>query len=160
VPIVGVEPTCTAMFRDEVHAMFPGDDRAAALSANTHSLDEFLDKWEPPRVPGRQALFHRHCHESAVLDPTREIELLERAGVDVQVLDSGCCGMAGMFGFERDKYDLSVALAERVLLPAIRENPGALVVTDGFSCREQLRQLADVRARHVAEVIADVPVLL
>jgi FAD/FMN-containing dehydrogenase/Fe-S oxidoreductase len=160
VPIVGVEPSCTAMFRDEVHALFPGDDRAAALAANTHSLGEFLDRWEPPRVPGRHALFHRHCHETAVLDPTREIELLERAGVEVQVLDSGCCGMAGMFGFERDKYDLSVALAERVLLPAIREHPGALVVTDGFSCREQLRQLAGVRARHVAEVIADVPVLL
>ena len=160
VPIVGIEPTCVAMFRDEVHAMFPGDPRATALSANTHSLGEFLDKWEPPRVPHRRALFHRHCHEQAVLDPTRELALLERAGVDVKVLDSGCCGMAGSFGFEQDKYELSVALAERVLLPAIREDPDALVITDGFSCREQLRQLAGVRARHVAEVIADVPAVL
>jgi FAD/FMN-containing dehydrogenase/Fe-S oxidoreductase len=159
VPIVGVEPTCAAMFRDELHSLFPDDPRAAALAANTHTLGEFLEKWEPPRVE-RRALFHRHCHEAAVLDPSLEIALLQRAGVDVRVLDSGCCGMAGMFGFERDKYELSVALAERVLLPAIREEPDALVITDGFSCREQLRQLAGVRARHVAEVIADVPVLL
>ena len=84
---------------------------------------------------------------------------LLRAGHDVDVLDSGCCGMAGAFGFQRDKYELSVALAERALLPAVRRDPAALVVADGFSCREQLRQLGAVRAHHLAELLADMPVV-
>jgi Fe-S oxidoreductase len=153
VPVVGIEPSCTAMFRDELHAMFPDDERAARLAAQTKTLGELLADWQPPAGPRRHALYHRHCHQQAVLDPSREVALLERAGLDVEVLDSGCCGMAGAFGFEADKYELSVALAERVLLPAIREQPDALVITDGFSCREQIRQLAHVRAHHVGEVL-------
>src|SRR5438067_2306615 len=143
------------MFRDELHAMFPNDPRAARLAAQTKTLGELLADWQPPRGPRTRVLYHRHCHQQAVLDPSREVALLERAGCDVRVLDSGCCGMAGSFGFETEKYDLSVALAERVLLPAIRDEPDALVVTDGFSCREQIRQLAPIRARHVAEVLAE-----
>jgi len=103
---------------------------------------------EPSRI-----LYHRHCHQAAVLAPERDIALLEHAGHEVTVLDSGCCGMAGAFGFIREHYDLSVALAERVLLPAIRANPDAVIVTDGFSCREQLRQLAAVRALHLVEAL-------
>jgi FAD/FMN-containing dehydrogenase/Fe-S oxidoreductase len=158
-PIVGIEPSCLAMFRDELHALFPDDSRAAALSANAKTLGELLGEWQPPRLPPHRVLYHRHCHQAAVLAPERDIGLLERAGLDVRVLDSGCCGMAGAFGFERDKYELSVALAERVLLPAIRDEPDAIVVADGFSCREQVRQLLGIRPRHVAEVIAEVPVL-
>jgi len=158
-PIVGIEPSCLAMFRDELHALFPDDSRAAALASQAVSLGELLGDWQPPRLPAQRVLYHRHCHQAAVLAPERDIGLLERAGLDVRVLDSGCCGMAGAFGFERDKYELSVALAERVLLPAIREEPDALVVADGFSCREQVRQLLGIRPRHVAEIIADVPVL-
>lgn len=94
-----------------------------------------------------------------MLAPDHEIALLRAAGHDVDVLDSGCCGMAGAFGFQRTKYPLSLALAGRVLLPAVHANPGATVVADGFSCREQLRQLGDVRARHLAELLAALPVL-
>jgi Fe-S oxidoreductase len=100
---------------------------------------------------------HRHCHEVAVLAPEHEAQLLRAAGHDVEVLDSGCCGMAGAFGFQRQKYELSVALAERVLLPAVRRAQAATVVTSGFSCREQLRQLGGVRARHLAELLAETP---
>jgi Fe-S oxidoreductase len=104
-------------------------------------------------VAGAKVLYHRHCHQSAVLSPDAEISLLRDAGHDVDVLDSGCCGMAGAFGFQQAKYPLSVALAERVLLPAVRAAPDAIVVADGFSCREQLRQLGQVRASHLAELL-------
>jgi FAD/FMN-containing dehydrogenase/Fe-S oxidoreductase len=153
VPIVGLEPSCVSSFRDELPALFPGDERAARLAKQTHTLGELLANHAPQRVVGQHLLFHRHCHEAAVLSPQHEIELLRAAGHRVDVLDSGCCGMAGAFGFQRDKYEISVALAERVLLPAMRAEPEATLVTDGFSCREQVRQLAGVRARHVVEIL-------
>jgi len=156
VPVVGVEPSCTVAFRDELVALFPDDPVARRLSAQTRSLGELLAETghRPPPRQGR-VLYHHHCQGHAVLDADREPELLRRMGLDVEVLDSGCCGMAGSFGFERDKYDLSVALASRVLLPAIRAAPDALVVADGFSCREQLRQLTGVRPLHLAEIMRD-----
>src|SRR5262249_38234184 len=137
-------------------ALFPRDGLAARLANQTHSLGELLASvdYEPPRGTPEHVLVHRHCHQQAVLTPENEIALLRAAGHDVEVLDSGCCGMAGAFGFQRTKYDLSVALAERVLLPAMRAEPTAQVVTDGFSCREQLRQLSGVRALHAAELLA------
>ncbi len=161
VPVVGVEPSCVAAFRDELPALFPDEPRAARLAAQTHSLAEFLHEadYHPVIVPAQHVLYHRHCHQHAVLSPDDEIGLLRAAGHRVEVLDSGCCGMAGAFGFQRDKYELSVTLAERVLLPAVRAHPGATVVADGFSCREQLRQLGGVRARHLAELLASLPVL-
>ncbi len=161
IPLVGLEPSCIAAFRDELPALFPDHPRAARLSKQTHSLGEFLGaaRFQPPRVPAQQVLYHRHCHQAAVLAPEHDIALLRAAGHDVLVLDSGCCGMAGAFGFQRAKYELSVALAERVLLPAIRANPSATIVADGFSCREQLRQLGNVRARHLAELLTDLPIL-
>ena len=160
-PLVGLEPSCIAAFRDELPALFPENPRAARLSRQTQSLGEFLAGAgvQPPRVPAQHVLYHRHCHQAAVLAPEHDIALLRAAGHAVEVLDSGCCGMAGAFGFQRSKYELSVALAERVLLPAIRANPSATIVADGFSCREQLRQLGNVRARHLAELLTDLPVL-
>jgi Fe-S oxidoreductase/FAD/FMN-containing dehydrogenase len=154
-PVVGLEPSCTAMFRDELVALLPDAPDARALAAQTFTIGELLheDGWHPPRAAGR-AVFHRHCHQAALLAPEHEIALLEAAGFDVGVLDSGCCGMAGPFGFDARTRDVSVALAERVLLPAVRDrNPATLVVTDGFSCREQLRQLDGVRALHTVEVL-------
>ena len=161
VPIVGLEPSCVSAFRDELPALFPDEPRAARLAKQTHTLAELLatTDYRPPVVPPKHVLYHRHCHQHALLSPDREIALLRHAGHDVEVLDSGCCGMAGAFGFQRDKYPISVALAERVLLPAVRAHPGATIVADGFSCREQLRQLGHVKASHLAELLASLPVL-
>jgi FAD/FMN-containing dehydrogenase/Fe-S oxidoreductase len=161
VPVVGLEPSCVAAFRDELPALFPDVPRARRLSAQTYTLAELLVRadYRPVRVPPQQVLYHRHCHQAAVLSSDLEVGLLRAAGHDVHVLDSGCCGLAGAFGFQRAKYPLSVALAERVLLPAVRANPSASIVADGFSCREQLRQLGHVRARHFAELLATIPAL-
>jgi FAD/FMN-containing dehydrogenase/Fe-S oxidoreductase len=155
-PIVGVEPSCVAMFRDELRALLPDDPRAERLAQRTFTIAELFRAraLTPPPLAGR-AIFHHHCHQAAVLSRDAEPELLTAMGLDVERLDAGCCGMAGPFGFQRDTYAVSVALAERKLLPAVRAAaPGTLVVADGFSCREQLRQLAGVRALHVAEVLA------
>ena len=156
-PIIVLEPSCASAFRDELPALFPDDTLPAKLAHNAVTLAEFLDAdgFEPHRATSRHLLYHRHCHQEPLLSPHKEVEMLARAGHHVDVLDSGCCGMAGAFGFQRAKYDLSVALAERVLLPAVRAAPEATIVADGFSCREQLRQLGGVRARHFAELLAE-----
>jgi FAD/FMN-containing dehydrogenase/Fe-S oxidoreductase len=155
-PIVGVEPSCVAMFRDELRALLPDDPRAVRLAHRTFTIAELFHAKQitPPPLTGK-ALFHHHCHQAAVLSHDAEPSLLKAMGLAVHTLDSGCCGMAGPFGFQRDKYAVSVALAERRLLPAVRAaTPDTFVVADGFSCREQLRQLAGVRALHTAEVVA------
>jgi len=156
VPVVGLEPSCVSAFRDELPALFPGDPRAGSLADRAMTLGELLARagYQPAHHAPAHVLWHRHCHAAAVLEPEHELALLRAAGHRVDELDSGCCGMAGAFGFQRAKYELSVALAERVLLPAVRANPDAIVVADGFSCREQLRQLAGIRARHLAELLA------
>ncbi|HTJ44079.1 MAG TPA: (Fe-S)-binding protein, partial [Kofleriaceae bacterium] len=156
--VVGVEPSCTTTFRDELLALFPDDDRAKRLSEQTVTIAELIDRYALP-VPrateaGEHALYHRHCHQHAVLSPETEARILRASGLDLEVLDSGCCGMAGAFGFQRETYEHSVALAERVLLPAMRAHPDALVIADGFSCREQVRQLTGIRPLHTAEILA------
>src|SRR5205807_10062483 len=99
-------------------------------------------------------IVHAHCHHHAVMKFDAEEQVLRDAGLDCRVLDSGCCGMAGSFGFERDHYDVSMKVGERVLLPAVREAPkDTLIVADGFSCREQIAQSTDRRALHLAEVL-------
>ncbi|HSU83193.1 MAG TPA: heterodisulfide reductase-related iron-sulfur binding cluster, partial [Thermoanaerobaculia bacterium] len=155
-PLVGLEPSCVAVFRDELVNLFPEDEAARRLSSQTFTLAEFLirEKFEPPKRSG-QAVVHGHCHQQAVMGMSADRELLGRMGLDVQVLDAGCCGMAGAFGFEADHYEVSLAVAERALLPAIRAaGPDALLLADGFSCREQIRQLTGRRALHLAEVLA------
>jgi len=156
VPVVGVEPSCLAVFRDELPNLFPTDAVAQALSRQAVTLDELLVRdggWRPPRLE-RRAVVHGHCHQKAVLGLSAQAKVLEAVGLQAQVLDSGCCGLAGGFGYEREHHAVSVACGERVLLPAVRAAPqGTLVIADGFSCREQIRQLTGRRALHLAQVL-------
>ncbi|MGI9079680.1 MAG: hypothetical protein ACR2GF_02450 [Acidimicrobiales bacterium] len=102
-----------------------------------------------------QAIVHGHCHHKAIMGMDAEMDLLGRAGVDADLLDSGCCGLAGNFGFEAGHYDVSMACAERVLLPAVRQaSPATVVVADGFSCRTEISQATERRAVHTAEILA------
>jgi FAD/FMN-containing dehydrogenase/Fe-S oxidoreductase len=158
IPVVGVEPSCLAVFRDELPELMPHDLDAGRLAAQSHTLSEFLrdhaPDWPMPRLH-RKAIVHGHCHHKAVMGFDAEEEVLRRLGLDLEVLDAGCCGLAGSFGFEKgEKYEVSVSAGERALLPAVREVPeSTLVITDGFSCRTQIEQLTDRRALHLAEVI-------
>jgi FAD/FMN-containing dehydrogenase/Fe-S oxidoreductase len=159
VPMVGLEPACAATFRDELVEMFPADDRARRLSKQTFLLSEFIDRhgddFPLPHVK-RKALVQVHCHHHAVMTADAERRVLQRLGLDAEVLPSGCCGMAGSFGFESEKYDVSMKAAERVLLPAVRKaDTGTLILANGFSCREQVEQNSARETRHLAEVIAD-----
>jgi FAD/FMN-containing dehydrogenase/Fe-S oxidoreductase len=156
-PIVVLEPSCASVFRDELHNLFPDDARATRLRQQTFLLSEFLEKhapgYEPPRL-GRKVLLHGHCHHKALMKMTAEESLLRRMGTELQPLDAGCCGMAGPFGFEKDKYQVSQAVGERVLLPAVRRAaPDTLIVSDGFSCREQILQGTGREAIHLAEAL-------
>jgi Fe-S oxidoreductase len=141
---VGVEPSCVSTFRDELPNLFPTDQRAKRLAAQTFMLGEFLDGHAKDAELGRveaDAILHGHCHHKAVLDFGSSRRVLDRVGLNVEVLDSGCCGMAGPFGFEEDHFDVAQACGERVLLPAVRERAeGSWVVTDGFSCRTMIEQ--------------------
>jgi Fe-S oxidoreductase len=155
--IVGVEPSCVAVFRDELMNMLPHDQIAKGLSLQTLTLAEFLQQqapeWEPPALH-RRALVHGHCHQKAVIGMSAEQQLYERMGLDAELLDSGCCGMAGSFGFEADHYDISVKIGEHRLLPIVREAPAdTLLIADGFSCKTQVEQLTSRRALHTAQVI-------
>nr|PZN90896.1 MAG: FAD-binding oxidoreductase [bacterium] len=156
-PIVGLEPSCVSVFRDELHELFPNDPDAQRLRAQAMTLAEFLVReargYEPPRLHAR-AIVHGHCHHKAIMRLDAEEQLLPRIGLDFRILDSGCCGMAGSFGFERDKYDVSIGAGERVLLPAVRAaGQDTIIIADGFSCREQIRQTTDRRALHLAQVL-------
>jgi Fe-S oxidoreductase len=156
IPIVGVEPSCVAVFRDELVKMLPDDEDAKRLCKQTFHLAEFLsreDGYEPPQLVGR-ALLHGHCHGRATKGFEPEQKLLERVGLAVDVPDSGCCGMAGAWGYEADHFEVSRACAERVLLPAVRDAaPQTLLVASGFSCRSQVEQLAGPKPLHVAQVL-------
>jgi FAD/FMN-containing dehydrogenase/Fe-S oxidoreductase len=155
VPVVGVEPSCVAAFRDELVNLFPHDDDARRLAGQTFMLSEFLHRqgYEPPRL-SRSVLVHGHCHHESVIGMDDELDLLDRMGLDVHTLDSGCCGMAGSFGFAAGHYEVSQRVGERVLLPAVRDLPSEqLVVTDGFSCREQIEQATGRIPVHFAELL-------
>ena len=156
-PMVVLEPSCCSVFRDEMHGLLPESSEAQRLAENTFTLSEFLEKkvpgYHPPRLSGR-AIVQGHCHHKAVMRFKEERAVLEKTGLDYEVLESGCCGMAGSFGFEKDKYDVSVACGERALLPEVR-NTGlsTIVMADGFSCKEQISQQTNRHALHLAEVL-------
>ena len=157
-PLVALEPSCGAVFRDELLEMLPADEDAKRLARLTRSLGELLARegrsFAPPRLE-RKALVHLHCHQEATSDTACDRTVLERLGLDVEVLDSGCCGLAGSFGYEAgEPYDVSVKAGERVLLPAVRRAaPETMIVTDGFSCRCQIEHGSERRALHLAQVV-------
>ncbi|HEX5470804.1 MAG TPA: FAD-linked oxidase C-terminal domain-containing protein, partial [Lacipirellulaceae bacterium] len=155
IPLVGLEPSCVASFRDELVNLFPGEGRAKRLSQHTYLLSEFLEQegYQPP-VLKRTALVHGHCHHKSVMHMDAEIAILKKLGLDYELLDSGCCGMAGAFGFEKQHYDVSIACGERVLLPAVRKaDENTLIIANGFSCREQVEQCTNRKTFHLAEVL-------
>jgi Fe-S oxidoreductase len=155
-PIVGLEPSCVTVFRDELPDLFPDDPRAEQLAQRMRTLDEFLDglpDFQPPRL-SRRAIVQAHCHHHAIVGLGAEKSLLARMGLSATVLDSGCCGMAGAFGYEKERYPVSVACAERKLLPAVRDaEPDTIVIADGFSCRQQIEQGSERAALHLAQVL-------
>jgi Fe-S oxidoreductase len=156
-PIIGLEPACVSAFRDELPGLFPGHEAAEHLAAQMLFISEFLDlqcRDDIPRANG-SALVHLHCHHHAIIKSDAERGVLDRMGLDYELLASGCCGMAGSFGFEADKYDVSTKIGEQVLMPRVRSAAAETdILADGFSCREQIEQCTGRRTLHVAEVMA------
>jgi Fe-S oxidoreductase len=156
-PIVGLEPSCVSAFRDELLGLFPGNERAQRLAEQMKFITEFVAGMGEDLLPrlGGKALVQIHCHHHAIIKPSAQKKVLDTVGIDYEVLASGCCGMAGAFGFEAKKYDVSKAIGERVLLPAVRKAaPDTTIVANGFSCREQIEQATGRTAMHIAELLA------
>jgi FAD/FMN-containing dehydrogenase/Fe-S oxidoreductase len=156
IPIVGLEPSCVAVFKDELGKLLPHDDDARRLAQSTYHFAEFFERFdvEPPRLE-RKAFVWGHCHHKATggIDP--EVELLEKMGVEVETLQAGCCGLAGSWGFEAGHHEVSMTCGEQGLLPKVRElDEETIVVADGFSCKTQIEQGGTGRrALHVAQVL-------
>ncbi|MFZ2175927.1 MAG: FAD-binding and (Fe-S)-binding domain-containing protein [Rhodococcus sp. (in: high G+C Gram-positive bacteria)] len=160
-PIVVLEPSCAAVFRADLPELLHGNEDAQRLAQQTVTLGELMQHnaadWQPPHPRSVSAMIQPHCHQHAVLKYDADEKTLRAAGIDTTVLDAGCCGLAGNFGFEQGHYDVSVACAEDTLLPAIRNaDPDTLILADGFSCRTQIRDLepGGAKALHGAQVIA------
>lgn len=163
IPIVGVEPSCIATLRSDLHDLLPGEPLAESVARRTLTLAELLmseppigpkEGWEPPSLNGLEVVAQPHCHHHSVIGWAADAALLERAGAQVTQL-AGCCGLAGNFGMENGHYELSVSVAESSLLPAIRSRPNAVFLADGFSCRVQAEQLAGKEGVHLAELLAE-----
>ncbi|WP_413808868.1 FAD-binding and (Fe-S)-binding domain-containing protein [Streptomyces sp. OE57] len=157
-PVVGLEPSCTAALRTDLPELLTADPRAARLAESVstfaQTLERYAPDWQPPRID-RPVVGQTHCHQHAVLGDTAERRLRERAGL-TGTLSGGCCGLAGNFGFENGHYEVSAACAEEQLLPSVRAaEPGTEILADGYSCRTQLTQLAGRKGRHLAEVLAE-----
>jgi Fe-S oxidoreductase len=160
-PVVVLEPSCAAVFRDELKNLLPEDGHARTLAQSTFLLSELLVSsharalgYEVPQL-ARRALVQGHCHHKAIMRMSAEKQVLEHMGMEAEVLPSGCCGMAGSFGYEKgERYRVSTAAGERVLLPAVRAAPAdTLVLADGFSCKEQIAQSTGRSALHLAEAL-------
>jgi FAD/FMN-containing dehydrogenase/Fe-S oxidoreductase len=155
-PVVVLEPGCHSIFRDEMAKLLPGDAAAAKLAGLTVSLAELLEKrgWQPRHIGGR-ALLHGHCHQKALGGTGADLALLEAAGIETAAPETGCCGMAGSFGFRRETYATSVKIAGLALLPKVQAAaPDTLIIANGFSCREQIEDLGGRPTLHLAEVLA------
>ncbi|MFC4556228.1 FAD-binding and (Fe-S)-binding domain-containing protein [Georgenia faecalis] len=163
IPVVGVEPSCTAVLRSDLPDLFPDDPRAAMLAAGTYTLAELLtapepvgpgERWQPPSLEGVEVVAQPHCHHRSVMGWEADAAILATAGARVRQL-SDCCGLAGNFGMEKGHYDVSVQVAEQSLLPALREaDPDTVYLADGFSCRTQAEQLAGRHGVHLAQLLA------
>ncbi len=156
-PIVVLEPSCASVFKDELVNLIPHDPVARKLQALVHLFPDFLDNvgYKPAQLPaGSRAILHGHCHQKALWSMTPENRLLQAAGLRTEVLDSGCCGLAGSFGYEAGHHEVSMAIGNRVLLPRVREaDRKTIVVSDGFSCRQQIAHGSSRTAMHTAEVL-------
>ena len=159
VPVVGLEPSCLSVLRSDATELLD-DPRAAEVAAGVLTFAELLERtdgWAPPDLTGTEIVLQPHCHQASVMGVAADLAVLERTGATVTRLE-GCCGLAGNFGVEKGHYDVSVAIAEHQLLPAVRAaGPDAVVLADGFSCRTQLDDLADIQALHLAQLLADEP---
>lgn len=158
IPIVGIEPSCMAVWRSDAAELLPDEPAVATLAAATRTLaellDEFAPQWTPPQLTGHTIVAQPHCHHAAVLGWQADAQLLAKTGAEVVTL-GGCCGLAGNFGVERGHYEVSVAVAEHDLLPAIRAaGPEAIVLADGFSCRKQVSDLTEQQAMTLAQLLA------
>jgi len=158
IPIVGLEPSCTAVLRHDLLELLPDDPRSAPVAQVTRTLAELLAStpgWRAPDLGDVSAVAQPHCHHHAVMGWSPDEKLLREAGASVTAV-GGCCGLAGNFGVERGHYEVSEAVAESALLPAVRNAPhDAIVLADGFSCRTQLEQLGKVHSIHLAQLLAD-----
>ena len=161
VPVVGLEPSCLSVLRSDAVELLD-DPRAVDVAGGVMTLAELLTSthgWKAPDLTGTEIVVQPHCHQASVMGFDADLALLERTGAAVTRLE-GCCGLAGNFGVEKGHYDVSVAIAEHQLLPAVRDaGPDAVVLADGFSCRTQLDDLADVQALHLAQLLARAPVV-
>lgn len=155
--MVVLEPACLAAFRDELHQLFPRSETAKLVASRSRLLSEFLvedAQWTPPKLAER-ALVHLHCHQHALFGDKTERALFDGLGLDYAILDAGCCGMAGSFGFEAEHYEVAMAVGERELLPAVRAAAAdTLIIAGGYSCREQIAQSTRRQAVHPAELVA------
>ncbi len=157
-PIVVLEPSCAAVFRDELLNLFPEKPLAKKLASQTFLFSEFLERFAPdfkfPRIE-RDAIVHGHCHHKSIMGTAAQDSILGKLGLKLKGSAPGCCGMAGPFGFEKGKpFDVSIKCGEQSLLPLIRDaDAETLIIADGFSCREQIRQGTSREALHLAEVL-------
>jgi Fe-S oxidoreductase len=157
-PLIVLEPSCCSVFRDELNGLMPESPRAHKLMEQTFTFGEFVEKkadgYTPPKLK-RKAIVQGHCHHKAIMRLKEEEQIMDKLGLNYEVLESGCCGMAGSFGYEKDKYDVSIKAGERVLLPEVRKaGLSTFIVADGFSCKEQIEQQTNRQALHLAEVIS------
>ena len=157
-PIVGIEPSCTAVLRDDLLELLPSDPRALMVSEATFTLAEFINAYCPdlplPDLSGVSVVAQPHCHHYSVMGWEADRTLIKKTGANLVELQ-GCCGMAGNFGMEAHHRSLSLAVAERALLPALKDNPEAIFLADGFSCRTQAETLAGRHGIHLAELLTN-----
>jgi FAD/FMN-containing dehydrogenase/Fe-S oxidoreductase len=156
-PIVVIEPSCASVFRDELRNLMPDREDANRLAENIYLLSEFLEKFAPQfsyNTKSGSAIVQFHCHHTSILGRDAEESILKKSGINAEILDVGCCGMAGAFGFEKEHYGVSMKIGEHKLFPKLRESSGdCVIITDGFSCREQIEQSLGLKTHHLAEIL-------